>query len=144
MIDCVGTIMGWQDSLGEPVLSLYLWFPQGKLWSPCLPTKQPPLTQPSSYPTCFFQASSYYGPGQQRTHHVAHASLKLSAILQPLPPESWGISHTSSPLPASDTYFWNLFLGTGGMWLLVDPQPLHQHRIQPHLPTSFSKNYIPI
>lgn len=32
--------MGWQDSLGEPVLFLHLWIPQGKLWSPCLPTKQ--------------------------------------------------------------------------------------------------------
>lgn len=106
--------------------------------------KASPLTQPSTYSTYFFQARSYYGPGQHRTHHVAQASLKLSAILQPLPLECWGISHTSTPLPTSDTYFWNQFLGTGGMWLLVDPQPLHQDRIQPQLPTSVSKNYTPI
>lgn len=94
-------------------------------------------------PHILFPGKVLLWPWPTQNSPCSSCYLKLSAILQSLPLECWGISHTSTPLPDSDTYFWNLFLGTGGMWLLVDPQSLHEDRIQPHLPTSFSKDYTP-
>lgn len=131
----VGTITGWQDSLGEPVLSpsTSVFHKSNSGHHVCPESSLHSLSHLATW-------TLFPGPDQCRTHRAAKASLKRSAILQPLPQ-----STEAYPTPAlPDTYFWNLFLGTGGMWLLVDPQPLHQDRIQPHLPTSFSENYTPI
>lgn len=98
-------LLRWQDSLEEPVLSFHLWIPQMKLWLPGLPYKAA-STHWAIGLAHILLPGKVYGPGQPITHHVAQASLKLSAIFQPLPPECC-VRHIT--LPACDTYFWSPF-----------------------------------
>lgn len=117
-----------QDSPGEPVTSFHLWIPTNETLVTRCASKAHSIH--SAIPLA--QERSYYSPDCSRTHHVAQASLKLSAILQPLPPECWYITHHSLLVTHTwETLSWEQ-VACNYLWILSHSIRAESRLIGPH------------
>lgn len=129
----VGTIMGdrsGSESQFSPASGLHRGH-SGR--SVCPQSSLHSLSHSATPPHTFSRQGLNYGSSQHRTQHVAQASLKLFS--NPPAPHQYSTPHLTH---TSETCAWEQ-VACDYLWSLS--HSLHQDRIQPHSPTSLSKNH---